>query len=383
MISDLTVRDDNRRAADGLVRKGIRLEAAGRRSEAIECLDKGIALFPGHPFGRLHLGLALAGDGRFDEARTHLRRALELQPENAAFHLFAGRAFFDEADYAAAGQALDRTVELSPANDLARGYRVLNEWASSRVEAAQRLDADRLPDSTPFLARVLMMIEKSLKGRMVDYVDKADAVPVLDRLRIAWQLWRAGLACKKGLFDHAAMRAEMALEMRPGHAAAVALRRECRAAALEAARRRVAEQPDDAERRLEFAVRLADEDAFEEAAEQVEEAERRLAEDGGKDTWDSPMVLRLRGRIAYGMGRIDEAVALVERGAEPGFTMAETHYCLGLCHLDSGDRRHCLETFESLVRKICWAVPMRLREFQAWQRGEALSPRASEAQTSP
>ena len=70
----------------------------------------------------------------------------------------------------------------------------------------------------------------------------------------------------------------------------------------------------------------------------------------------------------YQERRFEEALEFQRAGAEPGFVMAETHYCIGLCHLAAGERRLCIQEFESLVAKICWAVPMRLREYLAWRR---------------
>ena len=84
----------------------------------------------------------------------------------------------------------------------------------------------------------------------------------------------------------------------------------------------------------------------------------------------SPEVARLAGRVLYGLGRIDEALEQIRAGAEPGFSMMETHYYLGLCHLAQGNRLLCLEEFERLAAKVWWAVPLRYREYLAWRRSE-------------
>ncbi len=55
-------------------------------------------------------------------------------------------------------------------------------------------------------------------------------------------------------------------------------------------------------------------------------------------------------------------------GAEPGITMAETHYVLGLCYLARGDRAQCANEFERLVSKLWWATPLRYREYRQWRR---------------
>lgn len=371
------------RRADRLVRKGIMLTAKGRRREGLALLERGVQLNAQHPRGRLHLGMALAGEGAYDDAVVHVREALALRPESAAFHLFAGRAFFDAGDYESARDAFDRCLALSRANDLAASYKVLTEWAAGSSEAACRLDADALPDSTPFLARLLMLIESEMRGRSVGFVDKERPVPFLDRMRVAYLLWRGGLEYKRGRFGEAAELAEEALEMFPGHAAAVAFQKDCRTAALEYARRRVEEEPQSAEALIELGTQLAEAEQFEEAMERIEAAQVLLAEAPDQDLLERPEILRLRGRILYGLGRTDEALEQINAGAEPGFSMAEPHYYRGLCRLAQGGRHLCLADFEPLVAKVCWAVPLRLKEFLAWRRSD-LPPRSpSEAQTSP
>ena len=365
--------------SDELVRKGVRLAARGARADAMGCLGRAIALTPDHAFGRLHLSLALAAEGEFEQGREHLRRALELRPASAAFHLLAGRFFFDAEEYAAASDAFRRAAELSPRNALVLPYRLLSDSAGGRAAVPGQLDPDDLPDSTPFLARLLMLIELALKGRHVEFSDERNGAPFLDRLRIGYLLWRGGLERKRGHFAQAALRAQMVMEMCPGHPGAAALDRECREASLEVARRRVAEEPGVGALRLELAGLLADADRYADAEAEILEARRLFVKEGKEERMKSPEILRLRGRVSYGLGRFDEAAELQRAGAEPGFSMAETHYTLGLCHLAQGARRLCVLEFEPLVAKVCWAVPLRLREYLASR--QARSGRASEAGT--
>jgi len=86
-------------------------------------------------------------------------------------------------------------------------------------------------------------------------------------------------------------------------------------------------------------------------------------------------VLRLAGRLACMQGRYEEAETLLRAGTEPGFSMVETHYYLGLALLGRGRRMECLTEFEGLVAQAGWAVPIRLREFLAWRRGPAAGTR--------
>ena len=151
--------------ADALVRKGVRIAARGKLTDAMLCLEEAVSCAPDHPFGHLHLSLAMAREGRVDEARTHLDRALELQPKNAAFRLFSGRIHFDVGDYRAAAREFARGMEINPENDLLSAYKVLNDWAAGDGDAPKRFAPDNLPDSTAFLARLLMLVEVELKGR--------------------------------------------------------------------------------------------------------------------------------------------------------------------------------------------------------------------------
>ena len=354
--------------ADALVRKGVGLAARGKLTDAISRLEEAVSCAPNHPFGHLHLSLAIAREGRVDEARPHLDRAIELQPDNAAFRLFAGRVHFDAGDYRAAAREFDRGMQVNPENDLLSAYQALNMWAAGDRDAPKRFIPDNLPDSTPFLARLLMLIEAELKGRFIEFSEEHMQVPLVDRLRIGYSLWWAALERKRGRFAKASMRAEMALEIQPGHPGATAFLGECREASLLTAQRRVEEDPASSDLRIDLGSQLVDTERYKEAESQLEEAQRLLSERDTEEALARPEISRLRGRIAYGLGRFEEALGLQRAGAEPGFVMAETHYCIGLCYLAMGEPRLCIQEFEPLVTKVCWAVPMRLREYLAWRR---------------
>jgi tetratricopeptide (TPR) repeat protein len=351
------------------VRDGARLAALGRSDEALAALEEAVRSNPNLATGLLHLALALTRAGRFPEAAPHLRRALELRPESAAFHLLAGQAFFQAAEYESARAEFARALELNPRNELARSYRVLNEWAGGSQEARSRLNPEALPDSTPFLAQLLALIETELRGRSVDLVDRERRTPLLDRPRIGYALWRGEMKLKAGDLDRASSYADTVTEMQPGHPAGAELIRRCREAALNAAQQRVVESPQSPEARVELASHLADMERLDEAERELNEA-RRLAAERPNETAQTPEISRATGRVLYGLGRIDEAIAQFRAGAEPGFSMTETHYYLGLCQLAQGRRLECFAEFERLTEKVWWATPQRYREYLAWRRSE-------------
>ncbi len=362
------------------MRNGARLAALGRSDEALAVLEEAVRRNPDLGTGLLHLGLALTRAGRFAEAAPHLRRALELRPESAAFHLLAGEAFFQAAEYEPARAEFARALELNPDNELAQSYRILNDWASGSQEARERLKPDELPDSTPFLAQLLALIETELHGRSVDLVDKERRTPWLDRPRIGYALWRGEMARKAGDLDKASSYGEMVMEMQPGHPAGAELLRQCRDSALSAAQQRVVESPQSPEARVELASHLADAERLEEAARELGEAKRLAADPQNPPAAPTPEIIRAEGRVLYALGRIDEALERFRAGAEPGFSMTETHYYLGLCHLAQGRRLECFAEFERLAEKVWWAVPQRYREYRAWRRSER-AKRPAEAQT--
>lgn len=370
--------EDDVYEAELQIRDGIRMAHSGRGSEAVATLASALEVAPDNPFGHLHLALALAGDGRCDEARLHAEKALAIGPERPAFQLFAGRVYFDVSDFSAAAAAFGRALELSPGNDLARGYQILTQWAGGDRSAALKLRPETLPDSSPFLARVLYLVESELRGRAVVDENPNASPRFLDSLRVGYWLWRAAGLRKAGDYQGAAALGDMVLEVCPGHAAATQFQRECRQSALDVGKRRVEEEPDSLDVHLEMAMLFTDAEDYEAAAAEVGEAERVAGvmsgdaadeETKGK-ALELPEVLRLRSRIAYGLGNLKEALRLVRAGEEPGFSMVETWYMLGLCHAGMGSRQLSFEMFECLVKKLCWAVALRFREYCAWRRSD-------------
>ncbi len=368
---------------DAAVREAIRSGQRGDPLRAVEQLERLAAECPSRPIARLHLALLLAETGRYEEAAGHAGAALELAPGRPAFHIFGGRALFDTGRFADARRAFDKARELSPENDLAQAYRVLVDWAEGNRDAAGMFDPDGLPDSNAFLARLLCLIERDMRGRHVEYVAEGKTAPLLDRLRVGYMLWRGERMRRRGAFLEALAATDPAIEIVPGDPRVVAFQRVCRDEARRALAGRVEKNPDDAETRIELACLLADMDAYQEADSEVRALDSQQPREQSDDLSSDPQIARLRARIAYGLGEIDEALGYSEKGREPGFSMAETWYVLGLCHLERGERHVAVSAFERLVAKVCWAVPLRLREYLAWRRSSDRPAPQSASETSP
>ena len=354
---------------DAQVREAIHMAQAGDREAAVARLRELLEPHPNHGFGQLHLAVTLADMGRQDEACIHAEKALELADARPAFFLFAGRVFLDAENYGAARNAFEQALELSPDNDLAQAYRIVVEWAGGNAEAAYKLDPESLPESNAFLARVLFLIEMKMQGRHIDYVSSnAEVVPLIDRLRVTYMLWRGNAFSKRGDFLSALAVTDPAMELCPGHPGIVAFQQECRESACRSLQRRLKESPESLENHIELAMLLADMDRYEPAAQELSKADRLAAERDDNAMVKSPQVARLRARVAYGMGDMDRALHFTELGREPGFSMAETWYVFGLCKLAQGHTAPALEAFRELVAIVCWAVPIRLREYFEWRR---------------
>jgi tetratricopeptide (TPR) repeat protein len=139
------------------------LAAAGDLDAAADRFSAAIALAPDDPFLRVHLALTLACAGRAEEARVHARRAADLAPGRPGVRLIEGRAHYEIGDFEAAARAFDAALVLNPANDLARAWRVLTDWAAGDAEAWRRLPAEALPESNPFLVRWLEKVEEAMR----------------------------------------------------------------------------------------------------------------------------------------------------------------------------------------------------------------------------
>ena len=94
------------------VNLGNLLMEQGQTKEAIEPLEKAVALAPNNAFCRLTLGVYYRKVGRMEGAQRELERATQLEPDNAVAHYQLGRLYKEIHALDRAQAEFDRTAEL-------------------------------------------------------------------------------------------------------------------------------------------------------------------------------------------------------------------------------------------------------------------------------
>ena len=102
---------------------GVTLTRGGRNAEAVQELQRALAVEPNHDEARRYLGRALAALGRIDEAVAEWRKALVLRPNNWQVLSDMGLALYQAARYDDAEAAYRQLVTLQPDNVI--GYQML------------------------------------------------------------------------------------------------------------------------------------------------------------------------------------------------------------------------------------------------------------------
>lgn len=189
----------------------------------------------------------------------------------------------------------------------------------------------------------------------------------LERMRLAYYLWRARAALKAGRVEAAEGFHEMMEEVVPGTQAATEFGAKLREAALARAARLVEEDPASAEHRGDYARALLAEDRTDEAAEQIQKGMELLKKDKNAKALE-PHLCLVAGEVAFEQGDYRRALEMFDKGAMPGFPMAAVHYYRGLCRLGLGDKAGARRELALLVRMAHWAVPMRHRELMQEKR---------------
>ena len=152
------------RFADAHYNLGLTLDNLKRHEEATESFHKATALVPRHAPSHEGMGTALLNLNRPEEAIEYLDRALEVNPDNATAHNQKGLALSAMNNHASAYECLKKAAELFPQSaeilmNLGRVSRTLykNEEALNLYEYAVRL----LPDSAKTHAALGAALEKN------------------------------------------------------------------------------------------------------------------------------------------------------------------------------------------------------------------------------
>ena len=116
---------------------GITLTNSGRNAEAVQELQRALAIRANDDEARRYLGKALASLGRLDEAVGEWRKALTIRPNNWQALSDMGLALYQAARYDAAAEVYQRLIALRPDNVF--GLQMLGT-----VHQAQGMNAEAL-----------------------------------------------------------------------------------------------------------------------------------------------------------------------------------------------------------------------------------------------
>ena len=181
---------------------------------------------------------------------------------------------------------------------------------------------------------------------------------LLDRMRLAWRLWRGRGALKAGNVEAAEFHLELMEEMAPLHPSTRAYRERFLKAVFDRAKRRVEEDPDLPETHAEYAAARLEAEQPEAADAEVREA-LRLATAAGAPKELLKSLWREAGKVAFERGLFARARELLDRGEAPGFDLPETQYYRGLSLWALGDRIAARRQWDATLRAAHWVVAAR------------------------
>ena len=120
--------------AEAMGRLGLALLSLGASGEAIERLQRAVALAPGNARPRRTLAEALVNAGRADEAAPHAERAVALSPDDPAAHDVLGVTLVLRGRFVEARQQFEHALAVAP------GYQPAREHLD-RINAILAVDA--------------------------------------------------------------------------------------------------------------------------------------------------------------------------------------------------------------------------------------------------
>jgi len=125
----------------------VTLAGRGRNDEALEELNRALGMRPNYDDARRQLGVVLGRLGRIDESIAEYQKALALRPSTASTYSSMGTMLYGAARYSDAIEALKKATELQPDNfmgfqQLGTAYHVIGQ-ADLALENYQRATAIR------------------------------------------------------------------------------------------------------------------------------------------------------------------------------------------------------------------------------------------------
>src|SRR5258707_10903395 len=105
-------------AAEHIARRATTAFNAGRREEARQLCEQGLARQPGEPMLGHLLAAVLFAQNEIELARAHLGTSLAKRPDSAAAQLLAARIARAAGDIAGALSHLDRAIAIAPQREV-------------------------------------------------------------------------------------------------------------------------------------------------------------------------------------------------------------------------------------------------------------------------
>jgi tetratricopeptide (TPR) repeat protein len=205
--------------AEDIVRQATAAFNAGRRDQARQLCEQGLAREPGEPMLSHLLAAVLFAAGEFQPARVHIEVSLVSKPGSAPAQLLAGRIARSLGDFDGALTHLDRALSLSPEREMLFEKARTLDAAGVRPQAGEAWGAilKALPQNREAAARL---------GRLAwEDGDYASALSLLERATIGEapaSVWFDLGVVRQDLRDHAAAAEayRKALDIKPDYAEA-------------------------------------------------------------------------------------------------------------------------------------------------------------------
>lgn len=208
-----------REPAEDIVRRATAAFNAGRRDEAQQLCELGLARQPGEPMLSHLLAAVLFAKNEVQAARRHIAASLRKRPGNAAAQLLAARIARSERDFASALGHFDSAIAIAPQREAFVEKARTLDLADMRAQAREAWQAilKAIPEHQEAAARLGRMAWED--GDHIAAVSLLERATARDAPSSAW--FDLGLA-RQDLRDYPAAAAayRKALDIRPDFAEA-------------------------------------------------------------------------------------------------------------------------------------------------------------------